>query len=58
MNQVQENTDSPDLIQLVFDAWALGYTGEQVMPYVIFHSGCTVNEANNAIRQVYDTMKD
>lgn len=58
MNRVQANTGSPDLIQLVFNAWTLGYTGEQVMSYVIFKSGCTVDEANNAIRQVYETMKD
>ena len=52
MNRVQANTGSPDLIQLVFNAWTLGYTGEQVMSYVIFKSGCTVDEALSGIREL------
>jgi hypothetical protein len=58
MNRVQANTGSPDLIQLVFNAWTLGYTGEQVVSYVVFKSGCSIDDANNALRIVYDTMKD
>jgi len=58
MNRVQANTGSPELIQLVFNAWALGYTGEQVISYVVFNSGCTVDEANIAMKEVYETMKE
>jgi hypothetical protein len=56
MNRVQAN--SPELIQLVFNAWTLGYTGEQVISYVVFNSGCTVDEANIAMKEVYETMKE
>ena len=58
MNRVQANTGSPELIQLVFNAWTLGYTGEQVISYVVLKSGCTVDEANIAMKEVYETMKE
>jgi hypothetical protein len=58
MNRVRANTGSPELIQLVFNAWTLGYTGEQVISYVVFKSGCTVDEANIAMKEVYETMKE
>ena len=58
MNRVRANTGSPELIQLVFNAWTWGYTGEQVISYVVSNSGCTVDEANIAMKEVYETMKE
>lgn len=58
MHTEQANTSLPDLTSFMFDAWNLGYTGELVTNYICIMSGCTIQEANNTIKNVYDTMKE